>query len=326
VFGHYPLPTAHAPFLFFAVGCQLSANPKATFPPMYNLLYLVPKNWLSRAVGVVMERRWPFGLHTVIRDAMIRAFKPVIDEAEFPLAHYKTWSEFFVRRLKPGARVIGSSSLVCPVDGTLTQRGLLAGPDALLTQVKGVQYTLKGLLGSLDPQAAKAYEGGSFLTVYLAPYNYHRIHSATAGRVVSARHIPGALWPVNVWSVQNIRDLFVRNDRIVVEMESDFGAGEGTMRVGRSAIALIGATNVGRTTLAFSNLHANDPAAKAGVVRDIPVGHDLRLGKADELACFEMGSTIVLVLDAAWTARLRPDLLTSTEALTVRLGQDFATL
>jgi len=291
---------------------------------MYNLLYLVPKNWLSRAVGVVMERRWPLGLHTVIRDAMIRAFKPVIDEAEFPLDHYKTWSEFFVRRLKPGARVIGASPLICPVDGTLTQRGLLAGPDARLTQVKGVTYTLKGLLGSLDPRATKAYEGGSFLTVYLAPYNYHRIHSAAAGRVTAARHVPGALWPVNVWSVQNIRDLFVRNDRIVVEMESPFEDGSGTL--GRWAIALIGATNVGRTTLAFSNLHANDPAARSGVVREIPVGDSLRLGKGDELACFEMGSTIVLVLDAAWTARLRPGLLTSADPVTVRLGQDFAIL
>jgi phosphatidylserine decarboxylase len=291
----------------------------------YNLLYLVPKNWLSRMVGRVMERRWPFGLHTVIRDAMIRAFKPEVGEAQFPLDHYPTWSEFFVRRLKPGARPLGASPLICPVDGTLTQRGLLRSPGLQLTQVKGIDYSLQGLLAGLDP---KAYEGGAFLTVYLAPYNYHRIHAPAAGRVRRAVHVPGALWPVNVWSVRNIKELFVRNDRVLVEMECPLegdGVG-GESAAGRLTVALVGATNVGRTTLAFSTLRGNDPAARHGNVRDIPVEGELRLPKGGELACFEMGSTIVLVLDAAWTARLRPDLLLSSEPVTVRLGQDLAAL
>jgi phosphatidylserine decarboxylase len=288
----------------------------------YNLLYLVPKNWLSRVVGRIMERRWPFSLHTTIRDAMIKAFKPEVAEAQFPLDHYATWSEFFVRRLKPDARVIGTSALICPVDGTLTQRGLLETAELQLTQVKGIRYTLAGLLGGIDPQA---YAGGSFLTVYLAPYNYHRIHTAAGGRVLQARHVPGALWPVNVWSVQNIRDLFVRNDRVLVEMECPLNPLEANSPTGRMTIALIGATNVGRTTLAFSDLKANDPAAlRAGVVREIPIVAPLMLEKAAELACFEMGSTIVLVLDQAWTAKLRPELLASTQAEIVRLGQDFA--
>jgi len=290
---------------------------------LYNLLYLIPKNWLSRVVGGVMERRWPFGLHTVIRDAMIRAFKPDVGEAQYHLSQYGTWSEFFVRRLKPGARPIGTSSLVCPVDGTLTQRGLLSSPHLQLTQVKGITYTLADLLAGFD---AKPYEGGSFLTVYLAPYNYHRIHTAAAGRVLRARHIPGALWPVNTWSVRSIRGLFVRNDRVLVEMECPLSsvannpAEDGA--TGRMTIALIGATNVGRTTLAFSSLHANDPTATAP--RDISLPDALTLDKAAELACFEMGSTIVLVLDAAWTAKLRPGLLADSTPVTVRLGQDFA--
>jgi phosphatidylserine decarboxylase len=256
---------------------------------------------------------------------MIGAFKPDITEAEFPLDHYKTWSEFFVRRLKPGARTIGASPLICPVDGTLTQRGLLQSPDLLLTQVKGIRYSLAGLLAGLD---AKAYEGGSFLTVYLAPYNYHRIHAPAAGCVRRAQHVPGALWPVNVWSVGHISELFVRNDRVLVEMECPLtNNGEGGVgAAGRMTIALVGATNVGRTTLAFSSLRANDPAARVGHVRDIPVSGELALSKAAELACFEMGSTIVLVLDAAWTARLKPGLLDSTDPVTVRLGQDFAAL
>ncbi len=287
----------------------------------YNLLYLIPKNWLSRMVGAIMERRWPLGIHTIIRDRMIAAFKPDVGEAEHGLEAYATWSAFFVRRLRPGARPLGASPLVCPVDGTLTQRGLLQSKELFLTQIKGIRYSLADLLPGWD---ATPYAGGSFLTVYLAPYNYHRIHTAAAGRVVRARHVPGALWPVNAWSVRRIRELFVRNDRVLVEMECplDGNIGGADHEIGRMTIALVGATNVGRTTLDFSDLHGNAPGVTA--VRDIPLSGDVVLAKAAELACFEMGSTIVLVLDAAWTARLQPGLLDDTEPQTVRLGQDLA--
>lgn len=294
---------------------------------LYNLLYLVPKNWLSRVVGRIMEADGPLGLNTFVRNAMIRAFKPDVTEAEHPLEHYRTWSQFFVRRLKPGTRPVGASPLVCPVDGTLTQRGLLDSPELLLTQIKGIRYSLSDLLSGWD---TTPYAGGSFLTVYLAPYNYHRIHAPATGRVQRAVHVPGALWPVNTWSVRSIKGLFVRNDRIVVEMECPLdegkaggvgGNGEGT---GRLALAMIGATNVGRTTLSFSPVRANDPAVTT--VRDIPVPEGLTLEKAAELACFEMGSTIVLVLDAAWTARLKPGLLAGTDPVVVRLGEDLARL
>ncbi|HLU70108.1 MAG TPA: archaetidylserine decarboxylase [Fibrobacteria bacterium] len=284
---------------------------------MYSLLYLIPKNWVSRAVGRVMEARGPFGLNVLIRNAMIRAFKPEVAEAEHPLEHYRTWSEFFVRRLKPGARPVGTSPLVCPVDGTLTQRGYLESPELLLTQIKGIRYSLQDLLAGWD---TTPYQGGSFMTVYLAPYNYHRIHAPAGGQLRRALHVPGALWPVNAWSVRSIRGLFVRNDRILIEMDCPLdGVAGGT---GRLTIALIGATNVGRTTLSFSPVRANDPAVTRP--RDIPVPPGLALEKAAELACFEMGSTIVLVLDAAWTARLRPGLLEGTDPVTVRLGQDLS--
>lgn len=287
----------------------------------YNLLYLLPKNWASRMIGSAVETRWPFGLHTVIRDQMIRAFKPDVAEAEHALDQYPTWAAFFTRRLRAGARPMGESPLICPVDGTLTQRGMLESPGLFLTQIKGIRYTLQDLLAGWD---ATPYAGGAFLTVYLAPYNYHRIHSAAAGRVLRARHVPGALWPVNAWSVRNIAGLFVRNDRVLVEMECPFPEGEGEKGSGRMMIALVGATNVGRTTLAFSDLTGNAPGVAAARDFTPAAGADVRLDKGAELACFEMGSTIVLVLDAAWTARLRPGLLAESGARTVRLGQDLA--
>jgi phosphatidylserine decarboxylase len=279
----------------------------------YNLLYLVPKNWLSRVVGRLVERRWPLGLHRVIRDALIRQFKPDAAEAELPLASYPTWQAFFTRRLKSGARPLDAAALVCPVDGTLTQRGRLISPDLRLAQIKGIDYTLRDLFAGWDPGP---YGGGAYLTVYLAPWNYHRIHAPADASVTRARHVPGALWPVNAWSVRNIAGLFVVNDRVLVEMET------ADPFPGRMTIALVGATNVGRTTLAFSDLTGNAPGASEKTARrDFAPRAPIPLSKGGDLACFEMGSTIVLVLDAAWAARLRPGLLDDSTPVPVRLGQ-----
>jgi phosphatidylserine decarboxylase len=281
---------------------------------LYNLLYLVPKNWLSRVVGRIVERRWPLGLDRVIRDALIRQFKPDVAEAEWPLDRYPTWQAFFTRRLKPGARPLDAAALVCPVDGMLTSRGRIAASgEARLGQIKGVDYSLRDLLAGWD---AAPYAGGAYLTVYLAPWNYHRIHAPAEAAVTRARHVPGALWPVNAWSVRNIASLFVVNDRVLVEMET---AGASGAPVGRMTIALVGATNVGRTTLAFSDLTGN--AQRASAPRDFAPPAPLPLAKGGDLACFEMGSTIVLVLDAAWAARLRPGLLDDSTPVPVRLGQ-----
>jgi phosphatidylserine decarboxylase len=155
------------------------------------------------------------------------------------------------------------------------------------------------------------------LTVYLAPWNYHRIHAPADAGVTRARHVPGALWPVNAWSVRSIAGLFARNDRVLVEMESQGSQG------GRMTIALVGATNVGRTTLAFSDLTGN--AKGEASPRDFVPAAPVPLVKGGDLACFEMGSTIVLVLDAFWTARLRPGLLDDSTPVPVRLGQGFST-
>ncbi|HAO99927.1 MAG TPA: phosphatidylserine decarboxylase [Fibrobacteres bacterium] len=276
---------------------------------MYSLLYLVPKNWLSRFVGWSVRRRWPLGLHTSIRDKFIRHFKVDASEAEYPLAQYPTLGEFFIRRLKTDARLLDSAALASPVDGALTRRGRFGNGDAnpSLTQIKGIQYALKDFCG--DGWDTTPYAGGAFLTLYLAPFNYHRIHAPADSRILRARHIAGALWPVNAWSVENIRDLFVRNDRILVEMESEGG---------RILLGMVGATNVGRITVSFTNeLMGN---SNSSGIRDWVPSGELQVSKGQDIGCFEMGSTVVLVLDAYWAERTRQDLLQGHESLPVRMG------
>ena len=277
----------------------------------YRLLHILPKNLLSHFVGILTHARYPFGLHTVVKNWFIRQYRIETAEAEHPLDHYPTMGAFFVRRLKPGARPIADTPLVSPVDGTLTQGGRFQPGKAVLTQIKGLDYSLEDLAGpGWDLQE---YLQGGFLTIYLAPYNYHRIHSPIEGQVTQVSYIPGALWPVNTWSVGHIPGLFVVNERIAVEV-----AGES----GKALVIMVGATNVGRITLDFhSGMEGNKlPRPKGSHWRP---QKPVRLEKGGGLGCFELGSTVILILSKGLMDKVDPALLVPGSK-TVRMGQGLA--
>ncbi len=261
----------------------------------YVLFLLLPKNWLSRLMGRIVRTRFPFGLHGLIRDRFIRFYRINTLEAEAPPSQYATLGDYFIRRLKKGERPIAPDSLVSPVDGLLTQSGWLESPDLWLTQVKGRRYSFSQLTRSRFK--ADSFSGGSFFTLYLAPHNYHRVHAPVSGEIVRAVHIPGALWPVNPWSVQTIDGLFAANERIIIEIKTTEGV---------ALVILVGATNVGRISLAFTpDMLANEAHVKT--IREWTPPSTLPIGKGEELGCFELGSTVVLLLDGALTQACKPD-------------------
>ncbi|MEO7779159.1 MAG: archaetidylserine decarboxylase [Fibrobacteria bacterium] len=274
----------------------------------YRLLYILPKNLLSHFVGILTHSRYPFGLHGVVKRWFIRQYGIETGEAEFPSEKYPTMGDFFVRRLKPGARPIAESALVSPVDGTLTQAGRFVPGRTVLTQIKGLDYSLAELTGpgwDLAP-----YSEGGFFTIYLAPHNYHRIHAPIAGEISQVSYVPGALWPVNTWSVSHIPGLFVVNERITVELSGPEG---------KALVVMVGATNVGRITLDFhSGMEGNKfPRAPASHWRP---PQPIRLAKGDGVGCFELGSTVILILSAALMEKVDQNLL-SPNAIPVRMGQ-----
>lgn len=279
----------------------------------FRLLHIVPKNLLSHIVGVLVHARYPFGLHTVIRDWFIKAYRIETDEAEHPVSHYPTMGAFFVRHLKPGARPIAPDALVSPVDGTLTQGGRFDPARPMLRQIKGLDYSLQDLIGPGFDLAD--YRDGGFMTIYLAPYNYHRIHSPISGQVTRCAYVPGALWPVNTWSVANIPGLFVVNERITVEV-----AGE----AGKALVVMVGATNVGRITLDFHAGMIGNQLPRPAASQWVPPA-PVRLEKGGGLGCFELGSTVILILSRALADKAGARWLErgNATAETVRMGQGF---
>lgn len=214
-----------------------------------------------------------------------------VEEAEKPISEYGSVNAFFVRHLRVGARRWPSDPelLVAPTDGAFGAAGRIE--NGTLIQAKGINYTATELLGGDSDQAA-IFEGGQFVTIYLAPRNYHRIHTPLPGHVVRARHVPGRLLPVNVPAVNSIDGLFSRNERLICTVAGALGP---------VAVVAVGAYNVGRISTAFdpawsgrvggwiTNRGAPPPELRS--YRDpIPVA------AGDELMAFHLGSTVVILI------------------------------
>lgn len=261
------------------------------------LLRRLPQGALSRGFGGLMDVPLPRPVRPLVLSAFAHAVGIDLSEAERPLAAYGSIGELFVRRLRRGSRAWPESELevASPVDGVLGQSGVIRGGRAL--QAKGRDYSVAELLD--DARRAERYEGGAFVTIYLSPRHYHRIHTPCPGLIHSARHVPGALLPVNRAAVHAVDRLFPRNERLICHMEGP---------PGRVAVVAVGAFNVGRITAEFERLPRQDgPAppgpdvwrtnvarAQAGSRQYAP---PVRVRHGEEIMAFQLGSTVVLLFE-----------------------------
>ena len=247
---------------------------------MYRYLRYVPKNRLSRAVGRLVHARLPRPIARLLVHRFARAYKIDTDAAGKPLHHYPSIGHFFIRDLREGLRPI-ESDFVSPVDGVLRNYGIIE--DGRIEQVKGKTYTVERFLG--DPAYARRYQGGSFFNLYLSPQDYHHVHSPVGGGITRSVHIPGKLWPVNDWSLQNIDELFSVNERVVTYIECDLGL---------VAVVMIGATNVGKISVTYDSFISNTGHSETAV-RDYQPPMPIATG--DRLGTFHMGSSVVVLLE-----------------------------
>lgn len=247
-------------------------------------LRLLPKNLVSRAFGAVSEVRFPSPVQAVVNSTFASMAGIDVHEAENPPESYPTLNAYFTRRLKPGARPVASNEdhvLVSPVDGKLGAFGPIT--EQTLVQAKGRQYRLVDLVdGSLE---ANLFKDGHYATIYLSPRDYHRIHCPTRGNVVKVGYIPGHLWPVNALAVENIDELFAVNERLI-----SYIADTAMTRV---AVIKVGATCVGRISLAFDATVTNQPLRHR---RESPVEPPVAVEHGEELGAFNLGSTVILLI------------------------------
>jgi len=245
--------------------------------------HIVPQHLLSRCTGWLAELRQPIWLKNWVIRRFIRHFNVNMAEAAQPdPQRYANFNDFFTRALQDGARPIADADIVCPADGAISQVGAIH--DGFLFQAKGRYFSTAALLGGDQVRAAQ-FADGQFVTIYLSPKDYHRVHMPLAGRLAATSYIPGQLFSVNGVTAQNVDNLFARNERLVCYFDTDLGP---------MAMVLVGAMVVAGIETVWSGRVA--PPPKAPVCHDyVDLPAPVTLAKGEEMGRFMLGSTVILL-------------------------------
>jgi phosphatidylserine decarboxylase len=233
-------------------------------------------NGVSQIFGKFAKTKFPKFLQCFINKSYVKIFK--IDMSLFKEedpCKYPTLNALFTREKKEIEFHEDEDVLCSPCDGLITEYGDIKNKTAY--QIKGKSYSIDELI------PGNKLKGGFFINIYLSPKDYHRYHVPIDMQVLSATHIPGALYPVNLASLKKRDNLFCKNERVILRCKDTKD------RI--FYFVAVGALNVGSMVFNFDNrIKTNVNNAKITTFEY----ENLYLKKGEELGRFEMGSTILL--------------------------------
>lgn len=201
-----------------------------------------------------------------------------VEDFDQPEQGWGSFNDFFMRRLRPGARPLPEDpcALVCPGEGRV--RAYASTPARLL--IKGQRHALADFFD--DPELARTFEGGSCLLVRLCPSDYHRFHFPVSGEILQQKTLPGSLYSVHPWAERHKPDAWWRNARSLTLLQTAWG---------KTACFAIGATGVGSILLSQTS-----GSVQAG----------------DEWGAFALGGSALAICFEPGSVQLDPDLLVYT--------------
>ena len=244
--------------------------------------YVMPHHGISWCVFQIARIRWrPLKNLTIWIYTRLHA----VNMKEAVIADhyaYESLNAFFTRALKPESRPLDdpADSWICPVDGTVSQAGLI--DDGRIFQAKGRYFSLTELLAG-DQTTAARFRNGKFATLYLSPRDYHRIHMPSDAELKHMTYVPGRLFSVAPYTVKSIPRLFSRNERVICEFDS---------RDGPFLMVLVGAINVSATETVWHGLVTSDHGK---IMRFDYAAGEVSLQRGDEMGRFNLGSTVILI-------------------------------
>ena len=224
-------------------------------------------------------------IQNIINKTYVKLMKVDLSEC-LHVESYSSLNELFTRALKQSREFSSNEGeFISPCDGYVSECGNIEEEKAL--QIKGHSYSVKNLLGNyiLKKQKDRLIDG-NYINFYLSPKDYHRYHVPIDMRVQKAVHIPGKLYPVNLTWLKKVPELFIENERVVLECY--------TKDEKLFYMVFVGALNVGKMQFIFDhNIQTNVKASG----EQFYIYKDLWLNKGDEMGRFEMGSTIVMFFE-----------------------------
>lgn len=246
--------------------------------------YIFPQLPITRLAGWLAEQKWGSITHFIIH-LFAKKYQVNLAEAEKSSpSDYPTFNEFFIRPLKADARPINndSNALCLPADGKVSEAGNI--DDNRLLQAKGHFFTLETLLAN-DVTMAEQFKNGTFITTYLSPRDYHRVHMPCDATLKKMIYVPGELFSVNPFLAEHVPNLFARNERVICEFETAFGP---------MVQILVGATITASMSTVWAGV-INPPRSKEVVEYHYETQGDsaIHLKKGQEMGAFRLGSTVI---------------------------------
>lgn len=248
------------------------------------LFKILPKSFISRVFGYVSLVPIPAPLMRRVISWYCTRYGVNIEEADVPADGFRNLNRFFTRKLKVGARIIDGDrlSVVATTDSRVDQFGDIT--DDLILQAKGVDYSLRDLIPSVR---GEKFINGKFITLYLSPGDYHRIHSPVSGGIEGFFNIPGKLFTVQEFMVKGLKGLFAVNERLITYISTERGG---------VAVCKIGAMNVGKISLSYDRSVTNRFLRRKNE-HLYSVGQNPAVNKGDEIGVFNLGSTVIILFE-----------------------------
>ena len=267
---------------------------------------ILPTRFLSWCMYRITRIEAPWFKNGFIRMFM-QAYRIGLEQAVIQKPEdFPHFNAFFTRALKPGVRPLSMEpALLSPVDGTISQYGKIE--NGRIFQAKGHHYTVVELLGG-GMENATPFLGGDFCTIYLAPYNYHRIHMPANATLRYWRYVPGRLFSVNPATARSMPGLFARNERVVAVFDTERGP---------LAMVLVGALFVGSIETVWAG-QITPPHRREEDSGNYTPMTPVTLRRGEEMGRFNMGSTVILLhapYGMQWAPYMRP-------GATVRMGDE----
>lgn len=294
---------------------ELTPYPSPTYRQRLKIALhcILPQILITRVAGWFAQREWGVVTHAVIR-LFVKLYRVNLAEAEQEKASdYKSFNAFFIRRLKAEARPISESdaTLCLPADGRISEAGAIV--HGQLLQAKGHSFTLNALLAN-DTELGNQFIDGSFVTTYLSPTDYHRVHMPCSGTLRKMIYVPGELFSVSPFLAEHIPNLFARNERVICVFDTVFG---------QLIQILVGATVTASIRTVWAGV-VNAPREHSVHVWEYPSQGDavVMLKKGQEMGAFQLGSTVITLFPKN-TLAIASNVQVGAS---INMGQDLGTL
>lgn len=239
--------------------------------------------FVSNLFGKFACREFSPKVQNFINNSYVRLMG--LDMSPFaPIESYSSLNALFTRSfVEEPSFYVAESAVLSPCDARVTDSGTIL--DGQAYQIKGMEYDTAALLGARYASDIPLLEGGEYVNLYLSPKDYHRYHMPMDMSVHSVTHIPGKLYPVNMPLLKNKLNLFIENERVILECSDKMGK--------KHYIVLVGALNVGKMVVTFEERIKTNTGFRFRQYYSYDTPKHLK--RSELFGWFEMGSTIVLL-------------------------------